>query len=70
MLIRVHPEACRERESRHGCLPLHLCVFSMCDTPPPPTPPTPLASPLPQSLVAGLPIHNGGHPHRCKLYFL
>jgi hypothetical protein len=51
MLIRVHPEACRERESRHGCLPLHLCVFSMCDTPPPPTPPTPLASPLPQSLV-------------------
>ena len=33
-LIRIHPEACRERESRHGCLPLHLCVFSMCDTPP------------------------------------
>ncbi|KAL7438891.1 hypothetical protein ACHAXH_006069 [Discostella pseudostelligera] len=38
-LIQVHPEACRERESRHGCLPLHLCVFSMCDTPPPPLPP-------------------------------
>lgn len=38
-LIRIHPEACRERESRHGCLPLHLCVFSMCDTPPPPAPP-------------------------------
>ena len=29
-LIRIHPEACKERESRHGCLPLHLCVFSMC----------------------------------------
>eukprot|EP00986_Skeletonema_menzelii_P015614 scaffold12237_cov208-Skeletonema_menzelii.AAC.1 len=38
-LIRLHPEACKERESRHGCLPLHLCVFSMCATPPPPPPP-------------------------------
>ena len=37
-LIRVHPEAARERESRHGCLPLHLAVFSMCPTPPPPPP--------------------------------
>ena len=37
-LIRIHPEACKERESRHGCLPLHLCVFSMCATPPPPPP--------------------------------
>jgi len=35
-LIKIHPEACKERESRHGCLPLHLCVFSMCATPPPP----------------------------------
>ena len=35
-LMRIHPEACKERESRHGCLPLHLCVFSMCATPPPP----------------------------------
>ncbi|KAL3808056.1 hypothetical protein ACHAXA_007998 [Cyclostephanos tholiformis] len=53
-LIKIHPEACRERESRHGCLPLHLCVFSMCETPPPPTPPTPPPSPLPQSLVDDL----------------
>ena len=37
-LIKIHPEACKERESRHGCLPLHLCVFSMCATPPPPIP--------------------------------
>jgi hypothetical protein len=37
-LIRLHPEACKERESRHGCLPLHLAVFSMCPTPPPPGP--------------------------------
>ena len=37
-LINIHPEACKERESRHGCLPLHLCVFSMCNTPPPPVP--------------------------------
>jgi hypothetical protein len=35
-LIQLHPEACKERESRHGCLPLHLAVFSMCATPPPP----------------------------------
>lgn len=37
-LIQLHPEACKERESRHGCLPLHLAVFSMCATPPPPGP--------------------------------
>ena len=37
-LIQLHPEACKERESRHGCLPLHLAVFSMCATPPPPEP--------------------------------
>ena len=37
-LIQLHPEACKERESRHGCLPLHLAVFSMCETPPPPEP--------------------------------
>lgn len=37
-LIQLHPEACKERESRHGCLPLHLAVFSMCLTPPPPGP--------------------------------
>lgn len=37
-LIQIHPEACKERESRHGCLPLHLAVFSMCATPPPPVP--------------------------------
>eukprot|EP00804_Cyclotella_cryptica_P027407 CCRYP_008829-RD/>CCRYP_008829-RD protein AED:0.09 eAED:0.09 QI:2581/1/1/1/0.57/0.5/8/904/1000 len=37
-LIQLHPEACKERESRHGCLPLHLAVFSMCATPPPPDP--------------------------------
>ena len=36
-LIRIYPEACKERESRHGCLPFHLCVFSMCATPPPNT---------------------------------
>ena len=32
-LIEAHPEAAQLRESRHGCLPLHLAVFSMCPTP-------------------------------------
>mmetsp|Transcript_38950 Transcript_38950/g.58512 ORF Transcript_38950/g.58512 Transcript_38950/m.58512 type:complete len:922 (-) Transcript_38950:312-3077(-) len=36
-LIELHPEACGERESRHGCLPLHLAAFAMCETPPPPS---------------------------------
>eukprot|EP00560_Eucampia_antarctica_P007030 CAMPEP_0197830472 /NCGR_PEP_ID=MMETSP1437-20131217/7086_1 /TAXON_ID=49252 ORGANISM="Eucampia antarctica, Strain CCMP1452" /NCGR_SAMPLE_ID=MMETSP1437 /ASSEMBLY_ACC=CAM_ASM_001096 /LENGTH=154 /DNA_ID=CAMNT_0043432901 /DNA_START=29 /DNA_END=489 /DNA_ORIENTATION=- len=29
-LIDIHPEACSQRESHHGCLPIHLAVFSMC----------------------------------------
>jgi len=34
-LIEAHPEAVEMRETRHGCLPLHLAVFSMCPTPMP-----------------------------------
>ena len=29
-LVEAHPQAAGERESRHGCLPLHLAVFGMC----------------------------------------
>jgi len=29
-LIETHPDACRERETRHGCLPLHLAAFASC----------------------------------------
>ena len=32
-IIEVHPEAAAERETRHGCLPLHLAAFAMCPTP-------------------------------------
>ena len=28
-LVEAHPQAAGERESRHGCLPLHLAVFGM-----------------------------------------
>jgi len=29
-LIEMYPDACRERETRHGCLPLHLAAFASC----------------------------------------
>jgi len=29
-LVEAHPRAAGERESRHGCLPLHLAAFGMC----------------------------------------
>jgi len=32
-IIEQYPEAAGQRESRHGCLPLHLAVFAMCPTP-------------------------------------
>jgi len=32
-ILKIYPEAAGERESKHGCLPLHLAVFAMCDTP-------------------------------------
>lgn len=43
-LIEAHPEAASQRESRHGCLPLHLAAFGMCSSPPTPPPP-PLPKP-------------------------
>jgi hypothetical protein len=30
MLVRSYPEAAGKRESRHGCLPLHLAAFASC----------------------------------------
>jgi hypothetical protein len=30
MLIKMYPEAAQKRESRHGCLPLHLAAFASC----------------------------------------
>jgi Ankyrin repeats (3 copies) len=30
LLLEVYPEACQVRESRHGCLPLHLAAFASC----------------------------------------
>jgi len=30
LLIKLYPEAASERESRHGCLPLHLAAFASC----------------------------------------
>jgi len=29
-LVKLHPEAAGQRESRHGCLPLHLAAFASC----------------------------------------
>eukprot|EP00934_Nitzschia_sp_Nitz4_P003563 Nitzschia sp. Nitz4//scaffold58_size112336//89721//91866//NITZ4_004046-RA/size112336-augustus-gene-0.13-mRNA-1//1//CDS//3329555028//3553//frame0 len=34
VLVQVHPEAAGLRESRHGCLPLHLAAFAACTLPP------------------------------------
>lgn len=30
LLVKLYPEAAGERESRHGCLPLHLAAFASC----------------------------------------
>jgi hypothetical protein len=30
LLIRLYPDAASQRESRHGCLPLHLAAFASC----------------------------------------
>eukprot|EP00536_Pseudo-nitzschia_multiseries_P003045 jgi/Psemu1/184907/e_gw1.43.195.1 len=32
-LIVINPDACKERESRHGCMPLHLVAFASCAGP-------------------------------------
>ena len=32
-ILEQNPEAAGQRESRHGCLPIHLAVFAMCPTP-------------------------------------
>ena len=35
LLLEIYPEACQVRESRHGCLPLHLASFASCYVRPP-----------------------------------
>lgn len=30
LLVELYPEAASQRESRHGCLPLHLAAFASC----------------------------------------
>jgi hypothetical protein len=30
LLLEIYPEAASQRESRHGCLPLHLAAFASC----------------------------------------
>lgn len=30
LLLKLYPEAAEQRESRHGCLPLHLAAFASC----------------------------------------
>lgn len=37
LLLEIYPEACQVRESRHGCLPLHLAAFASCYVRPPST---------------------------------
>lgn len=34
VLVDMYPEAASTRESRHGCLPLHLAAFASCTLPP------------------------------------
>lgn len=33
VILKQYPEAAKMRESKHGCLPIHLAVFAMCPTP-------------------------------------
>lgn len=37
LLLKLYPEAAGMRESRHGCLPLHLAAFASCTLPSKPT---------------------------------
>ena len=30
LLVKLYPEAAQKRETRHGCLPLHLAAFASC----------------------------------------
>jgi len=30
LLVEIYPDACGMRETRHGCLPLHLAAFASC----------------------------------------
>jgi hypothetical protein len=38
LLLQMYPEAASARESRHGCLPLHLAAFASCTLPSPGSP--------------------------------
>jgi hypothetical protein len=33
VILEQYPEAAKMRETKHGCLPIHLAVFAMCPTP-------------------------------------
>jgi hypothetical protein len=33
LLLEIYPEAAGQRESRHGCLPIHLAAFASCTMP-------------------------------------
>ena len=35
LLLEIFPEAAGQRESRHGCLPIHLAAFASCTMPTP-----------------------------------
>jgi len=50
LLLQIYPEAASARESRHGCLPLHLAAFASCTLPSPGSPDGSVASELSQSL--------------------
>lgn len=50
LLVELYPEAAGQRESRHGCLPVHLAAFASCSPKPPASTaedvaPTPLVRP-------------------------
>jgi hypothetical protein len=55
LLIKLDPEAAQKRESRHGCLPLHLAAFASCA-------PRELASDEASLAEAVAPLLNGPKP--------
>lgn len=47
LLVKLHPEGAGERETRHGCLPIHLAAFASC------APKEELSPPSPRSFDSG-----------------
>lgn len=61
LLLEIYPDACQVRESRHGCLPLHLAAFASCYVRPPAKEEE--EEEMPVAVAERVPTHNRSHSH-------